>query len=280
MRKNLIPFLFIPFMLSGFVSCDSNDDDNEQAPTGIDGRPSVVEENGKRIFFYYDVNRISRIKEENGSVLNFKYGNDNTSSYLPELSSISISPANKDVADGRGDISFIRKGNKVTIERTGEPSFSIQVKELELDENMLPAKITDMGNYRLTTSGREKISDGEYYSLFSFDAATSSILKEEVYRISDGEKVATYTYKYEDTPGVLSKIDFPKWFNAYWNSRMAHLTGYRKLFFSHTVNLSEVVIDDSVNGVSETRRYTYEYNKNNYPVAMRSATHEIKKIGY
>jgi hypothetical protein len=223
------------------------------------------------VSFAYQDDRLLRIVENGagsaGSTIRFGYEEG-------ELTSLSFSPTDPKVADGNGYTKFKREENgKIRVERTGEPSFDLHVQEIELDADHFPVKITDAGVYSIGEGGVwTKEYDGKYGSLFSWDASTGQLLKQEIYELETSQQVAVYTYKYDSAPGALSRIDCPLWFYAYWNQNYYALRTYRALFFGHANNLAEVTVDDSLNDRHEVLKYVYGYSPDGFPVSVSVQT--------
>ena len=134
----------------------------------------------------------------------------------------------------------------------------------------MPVKITDKGIFEYTggETERKQIREGKYYSLLSIDPTTRNLLKEEVYLLETDAKVATYTYEYENTPGVMSKVDLPVWYYAYRNHMSYWDNGAGNLYFNYSNNLVKKIIDDDLNEVRKTVEISYEYNQAGFPVRM------------
>lgn len=259
MRNVFFYVLCLTFFSIAAMSC--SDDDNFPR-TGVDGRISSVKfPDNTFVVFHYNGAKIWQMKDSGGFVSDFSYTNN-------EPGKISYYPTDKRVADGNGAISFKRDGNKVRIENWGEPSFALYVKEIELDEHDIPVKITDVGIFENRGEGLEKVEDGIHYAVFTFDPVTRSLLKEEVYSIETSERVVTFTYEYEPTPGAMSNVDLPLWFFTYNIHKSYWEGGYNNLYFNYSENLIRKVIDDKQNNKHTDIRYTYAYNKAGFPVGM------------
>lgn len=267
MKKAIIQILAVLICSIFIVSCDN--DDNDLQVTGINGKPSGIKYDNTNAFFYYQGSKLSRIKEIKGSILDFKYENN-------ELVSISYSPEDKGVQDGIGSTVFRKEGsNKIIIESSGAPSFSLYRHELEVNENNIPIKITEVGIYdRTGTSGElSKVMDGKYYAVFTYDSDNKNLIKQTLYNKSTSEIVTTYDYEYDNNLGIMSKIDLPLWFYAYkaYGARDFRNT-YNRIYFNYCNN----VIKETISDVSVTRQnvfnYNYQYNKADVPISMGGDT--------
>ncbi|MCD7900857.1 MAG: hypothetical protein LUH22_13600 [Bacteroides sp.] len=262
--RRILSYLFLFSALSmGVISCDSDDGFSR---TGINGKPSLVKEVGNgNISFYYEGNRISKIIAENGSTSTFTY-KDN------ELVRVSSTPTDRDIVDGNSSSSFEREGNKIIVESTGDPFFDIFRTEIELNESGFPIKITDAGLYHRTEEGMVMRREPEYFSVLSYDPGSNRLMKEEFFDIKTLESIALYSYEYEDTPGVMSKVDIPAWFSIYWNHYSSYsVNRYNILFLCYANNLSAVKVRDDRYPVKEKEvEYAYRYNDNHFPVRLTS----------
>lgn len=268
MKKRILQILFV-LVCTIVVSC--SDDDGDLKSTGIDGKPGKVvmkytdpNSTDTDVFFYYQGDKLTGTKEIKGSVLAFNY-KDN------ELTSVTTSPEDKDVADGHGSTTFNKEGSKIIIESWGEPSSYSFRWELELDENNIPVKITDLGTYsHLGANGElSKVRDGEYYSVFAYEQATKNLVKQTIYKISTSTIVATYEYEYDKNPGAISKIGLPLYYYAY----KAYLNRdyrsvYNRLFFNYSNNILKEMVDTEEG--ESIINYTYQYKKSNTPASMGS----------
>ncbi|MDR2950562.1 MAG: hypothetical protein LBV71_15350 [Prevotella sp.] len=278
MKKSAVRLLFILICLVFVISC-SDDDDNNLQSTGVNGKPGKViikytDPNSKDtdVFFYYKADKLTRTKAIKGSVLDFNYENN-------ELKSVYTSPEDKEVADGHGSTKFSKESNKIIIESWGEPSSDLFRWELELDENNIPVKITEMGMYSPSGANGElsKVRDGEYYSVFTYDQTTKNLVKQIVYNIGTSNIAATYEYEYDNNPGAISKIYLPLWYyayKAYMNREYRNV--YNRLFFNYTNNIQKEIVDTE-EGESIVN-YSYKYNKNNTPVSMGSDIYGLPAI--
>ncbi|MDR2041049.1 MAG: permease [Tannerella sp.] len=264
MKKLFVYISVIALFSLGTLSCDGEE---EGRPSGKPVKIKSSDNSGAS--FSYEGNRLVQMQENgSGSTIAFRYENG-------ELASLSFSPTDPKVADGHGYTRFKREENgKITVESGGEPATDMfRVQEIELDANHFPIKITDLGVYSIGKEGRTKEYDGAYCSLFSWDASTGQLLREEVCEIGTSQVVATYTYKYDNAPGLLSEVDCPLWFYAYWNRERHYALGtYRALFFGYANNLTEVTIDDSPDDRHEVLKYDYDYSPEGFPVAVSLQT--------
>jgi hypothetical protein len=249
------------------MACSADDDAIK--PTGENGKPSQMKYglDNSGLLFYYQADRLWQTKSESGSVTEFIYEND-------ELTSLHFYQTDERVADGGGSISFKKEGDrKILVEHIAEPSFDIYTQEIELDERNLPVKITQTG---LFASGfppgeeRQLLQAGRYYSLFSYDASTLSLLKEEVFLIENDKRIGVYTYEYENTPGVIDRMNAPLWFYIYHSSNPYTPGIY--LHYARNLSKASIKVDENLN-IDEnqwhrTLDYSYEYNKAGYPLTI------------
>lgn len=258
--KNVCFYLLcLTFFSLGALSC--SDDDNFPY-TGQNGRMSGVKfPDDTFVQFHYIGSRITQIKDSEGFVSDFSYEGNGPSK-------ITYYPTDDRIADGNGVTSFKREANKIRVESWGEPSSSLYVQEIELDENEMPVTITDKGIYEYSADGPVKVEEGNYYAFLTFDPVTRSLLKEEVYSFKTSEMVATFSYEYEETPGVMSKVDLPLWFYAYKMHMSYWENSASNLYFNYSQNLTRKVIEDTRNSSHTDIRYSYEYNKSGFPVKM------------
>ncbi|MDR1600957.1 MAG: hypothetical protein LBS42_00825 [Tannerella sp.] len=264
MKKLFIYFPVISLFLLGTVACDGEDGGR------LSGKPVRIKSSySDDVSFSYQGDRLLRIVENGpGSTITFGYENG-------ELASLSFSPTDPKMADGNAYARFKKEENgNITVERGGEPDFNIYVQEIELDADNFPVKITDAGAWSVGKGGeRTKEHDGEYCSLFSWDASTGLLLKEEVREIKTSQVVAVYTYKYDNAPGVMSKVDCPLWFYAYWNRQRHYAIGiYNALFSGYANNLVEATVDDDLNDRHEVLQYAFDYSSEGFPVAVSAQT--------
>lgn len=261
MKNVFFYILCLTFFSLGALSCS---DDDDFPYTGVNGRMSGVKlPDNSYVQFHYIGDRIIQIIDNEGFVSDFSYEVD-------EPSQISYYPADERIVCGHGAVTFKREGNKIRVESWGEPSSSLYVQEIELDENEIPVTITDKGIYKYHENGLEKIEEGNYYAFLTFDPVTRSLLKEEVYSFKTSERVATFTYDYESTPGVMSKVDFPLWFYAHKMHMSFWVNDPNNLYFNYSENLVRKVIDDTRGNQYSEIPYSYEYNKDGFPVKMFS----------
>lgn len=196
--KNILNYILLFFLPISYTSCSNTDESNSE-----NGRPNFIiinQEQKSKIKFYYQDDYISKIIEEKGSTIHFEYNND-------ELISIFLSPTDPQKADDNILIKFSRKGNKVIVTKSDNSESSAE--EIELDENNIPIKMTYKGLY---FPEFEKYYNYTYHSSFTFDSQTQELLKEEIFFENSSDIIYTYTYEYEDSPGIFSKVNLPLWF--------------------------------------------------------------------
>lgn len=252
--KNTLNYILLFSLFISYVSCS---DDNDLK--GANGRPSFIktdQDQKGNIEFYYQDKCISKIIEEKGSTIHFEYDND-------ELISISLSPTDPQKADGNIFIKFSREGNKIIAIKSGDCDSSTE--EIELDKNNIPIKMKYKGLYFPEFNDYYNYA---YYSSFTFDTQTQKLLKEEIFSENTSDIIYTYTYEYEDSPGIFSEINLPLWFHAYCSHQLRNsTTGIELLFINYMNNISEknieLLVDDVI--ISQKINYTYSHNKNGFP---------------
>lgn len=236
-----------------YTSCSDNDNSK-----GENSRPSSIETNQEqksKIKFHYQDDRISKIIKEKGSTIHFEYNNN-------ELISIFLSPTDPQKADGNL-IKFSKKGNKVIVTKSNDSES--HTEEIELDENNIPIKMTYKGLY---FPEFEDYNNYTYHSSFTFDSQTQKLLKEEIFFENSSDIIYTYTYEYEDSPGIFSKVNLPLWFYVYCCHQFRNsTTGIELLFTNYANNILEkniaLLVDDMI--LNTRINYTYSYNKNGFP---------------
>ncbi|MDR2118541.1 MAG: hypothetical protein LBP25_03280, partial [Tannerellaceae bacterium] len=223
-KKSLFLYFLFVSMLGGIVSCNKDDD------SLLSGKPvRITCSNSTVVSFSYQADRLQRITENaSGSTIEFTYEGS-------ELSALLISPTDPEIADGNGYSRFERTGErKIIAESGGDPAGHVfVVKEIELDANLFPVSITETGVYSIGEGGvQTKIKEGEYSTRYTWDTSAKQLLKEEICCIETGEVVATYAYRYDSAPGVMSRIDCPIWLHTYRNYGNHSLVfgTYRALF--------------------------------------------------
>jgi len=270
MGKRVIQYLLCVFIL---LSCSKDD---QPQLTNVDGKPSCVKINDyeeTNVFFSYQGNRLSEIKEIGGSIQSFNYENE-------DLLSISVSPEDKRVADGHGYTKFRKESDyKIVVEATGEPNFDMYRHEVELNKNNIPVRITDLGIFGYTGDNGEisRTREGQYYAVFTYGEATNNLIRIVVYDIISSEEVAVYDYEYDSNIGAISKMDLPLWYYAY-RAFMGRDYRYRygRIFFNYGNNLVKENVFKTDNVTEQnTYNYLYKYNKDNVPISMRSDNGEI-----
>lgn len=276
MRQTIIQPLLVLLWVAAIISSCSPEDDNLQL-TGLNGKPSSFgyDNNNRKpnIFFYYQGDKLSQIKELKGSVSKFNYENN-------ELVSTEFSPEDKEVMDGHGSVSFKKEiPNKIIVESWGEPSFELFRMEIELDKNNLPTKITELGVYSHNADGLlSKTIDGYYYALFTYESSTNNLLRQAIYSKETDEKIVSYEYEYDKNIGAFSKIYLPLWYyayRAYVNKN--YRNAYNKLFFNYTNNLVKEIVHAEETADGDIFHYTYQYNDGKTPVFME---HDIEGLPF
>jgi hypothetical protein len=196
--------------------------------------------------------------------------------------SIYTSPEDKEVADGHGSTLFKKESrDKIIIESSGEPGFELFRKEMELNENNVPLKITDAGVYAYTGANGElsKISDGHFYAVFTYEPSTHNLIRQVIYDIETDEKIISYDYEYDSNTGAFSRIDLPLWYYTYqaYGNR-DYRSAYNRLFFNYSNNLVKETVYDEGAAQEKIFRYTYKYNEGNAPVFMEHDTEDVPNI--
>ena len=260
--------LTISFCL-GLFSCDN---DSFIQSTGKDGRPSAFEtENGVTIGLFYQGTQLITMKNKDGSSTGFTYGDRS-------ILRVFFEPPHG-MADGHGDISFIQDGeNKIRIESWGEPSSVRNIKEMELDDQARPVKITNLGYFQWTEKGEEKLGEGKEFALFSYDPTTGLLSRIDEHRLSDGQLQTSYSFSYENSPGIMSQVDLPAWFSIYWGSR--YIGGNNSVdlqFLNYKNNLQEIKTNPQEEDATLLSLH-YTYNKSDYPVTVSDQKEPKNKI--
>lgn len=265
---------FVPVTLMAASLClFSCDNDNEGFGfTGKDGLPSAFETHEQTIYLSYTGNRLLKMMKKDGSTTSFNYEGN-------ELRSISFAPpADPNIADGYSSVHFEKEGNKIRVKSSGEPSFDLYEKEIELDENGLPAKITDIGVFEMTAEGKKKLRDGENYSILTFDPSTKNLLKSEEFSLKDSKLITSHTFTYNNQPGSMSQVELPVWFFGYWFQKNSYTASNFRQFLHYRNTLTEETITDGSSGNSRTIYYKYTYNKNTYPISVDNGSETMEII--
>ncbi|MDR1407211.1 MAG: hypothetical protein LBJ23_04075 [Tannerella sp.] len=261
MKKTTLRFMLVLLCTAGIAACG-----NDEAPlTGEGGKPSKispVNDTDRSIQFHYRAGILSEVIEKKGSILRFNYENN-------ELTAVDISPEDKTMADGHGWMNFGREGRRIVVAATYEPNFSSIRTELELDENDVPVRITDAGVYSSDGNGQFILTrEGQYYAEFTYGTERGQLVKQVVYDRATSEKVAVFDYEYDGHTGAASKTGLPLWYlacSAYWHRD--YRSAYNRFLLNYAGNLvRETVAGTEKDGVYD---YTYRYNGENVPVAMK-----------
>jgi hypothetical protein len=257
-------FTYLLVFLTLIVSCKDNDE--QWQITGINGRPSRVDlDNGSAIRFAYKQGELYSVVELKSSIFEFQYENQ-------ALSSINISPQDKDVADGHASVVFRKEGaSKIIAEWSGEPSFDLLRCELELDESGMLTKLTENGVYSHTgaNGGLSLVQEGLYYVEFTYQSVTNNLIKLVIHDKSTSRVVETFDYEYDNYLGAASEMGLPLWYYAYNAYSKRHLqTPYDKLLLNYHNNIvRETAVMESVADPIQVS-YIYKYNDANVPVRM------------
>lgn len=240
--------------------------------TGKNGLPSAFKTNDQTIYLSYAGNRLQQIMRESGSTSSFKYEGE-------QLRGVFFAPpADPNIADGHGFVNFEREGNKIIVKQGGEPSTDVSYnQEIELDENELPIKITDLGAFQMTSEGEKKIWDGRNYSILTFDPSTKNLSKLEIFSLEDSKLITTHTFIYNNQTGSMSLVELPLWFFVFWFQKNLYPAGsYPRQFLNYRNTLTEEAITDGETGETHTIRYKYTYNENSYPVTVDNGEEEME----
>lgn len=261
-----------------FFSCDNDDD---FPTTGVPGRPSaILYEDGSRSVFSYSGQRLDQIGRPEGGGTDFEYENG-------ELVCLSSFPP-PNMEDGHSSTTFEQTSDgKILVKSAGEPALDVfDLKEIELDADGFPVKITDKGYYRAsytdkkTPEGKmeyiphtEQLYPGKTYTLLSFDRSTGVLLQQEEYSATDSTLQYRFTYEYDATPGLFSLMRLPRWFWGYrmYSYRMSTNLYYRQ-FFNYSKNLTRETIFIASNNHTHTLTYSYIYDSNGYPVVITNVS--------
>ncbi|WP_298651022.1 hypothetical protein [uncultured Proteiniphilum sp.] len=276
MKKTIIRLLYILLCMVTITSSCSREDDDLQL-TGLNGKPSSIgydndNKPNRNVYFYYQGDKLSEIKELKGSVTRLNYENN-------ELVSVDFSPEDKEVMDGHGSVLFKKEGrDKIIIESWAEPSLELFRMEMKLDENNLPLKITESGFYSYNGAEGEfsKTVDGFYYAVFTYEPSTNNLLRQTIYTKDTDAKVVSYEYEYDSNMGAISEIDLPLWYYVYQAYRNKNYrNAYNRLFFNYTNNLIKETVHAEGTADGDIFHYTYQYNHGKIPVFME---HDIAGI--
>ena len=261
-----------------FFSCDNDD---EFPRTGVPGRPSaILYEDGSRSVFSYSGQRLDQIGRPEGGGTDFEYENG-------ELVCLSSFPP-PNMADGHGSTRFEQTSDgKILVRSAGEPALDVfGLKEIELDADGFPVKITDKGYYRAsytdkkTPEGKmeyilhtEQLYPGKSYTLLSFDHATGLLRQQEEYSATDSTLQYRFTYEYDATPGIFSLMRLPNWFWGYqmYSYRMS-TNLYCRQFFNYSKNLTRETIFTASDNQTQTLTYSSIYDNNGYPVVISNVS--------
>lgn len=279
--NKLISMAILSACVSGSVCLFSCDNDDEFPRTGVPGRPSAIQyEDGSRSVFSYSGQRLDRIGSPEGGGTDFEYENG-------ELVSLSFFPP-PNMEDGHGSTTFEQTSDgKILVESAGEPALDVfGLKEIELDADGFPVKITDKGYYRAsyidkkTPEGKmeyiphtEQLYPGKTYTLLSFDRSTGVLLQQEEYNATDSTLQYRFTYEYDATPGIFSLTRLPRWFWGYrmYSYRMS-TNLYCRQFFNYSKNLTRETIFTASDNQTQTLTYSYTYDSNGYPVVITNVS--------
>lgn len=268
-----LTILFVA-MLTSLLLLSCNDDDDELKLTKKDGLPSFFEQINQtyntQIYFSYQDNQITLFKNDDGSTSRYNY----ESGFPSEI--ISGPPTN--AADGHGETRFIKEtDHKIRVEGWGEPSSMLHIREIELDDNGFPVKITDLGSFDRIDGNLIQMREGAKYAKITIDPTTKNLLKREVFKLKNSELIATYSYEYENTPGTMSSIDWPLWLFIYLcdGNSTSYTSSYRQ-FFNYKNNLIKETAFNKEEGINCTVNYTYTYNQNGYPITATNDRYEVE----
>ncbi len=262
MKKSIVPVLFLTLGFAVFQSCSKD----EMTPDY--GKPNTISCNNDILSISYNGNNLSSINNSSGFVTEYNYDNNG-------FKGASSHPTDKNIADGNSDYYITREGsNKIIVNSTGDPSFTLYKTEIEVNETGIPSKITYLGGFQhMPPSGElQQVEAGSQFSVnMIFDNISGNIIKLTMVNKNTLELVATYDYEYDNNPGIFSKTEFPLWFYALqiFNQKDSPNVPSR-MFLCHTNNIiKETITNPSGHSVVE---YNYNYNSLGYPVSMSNTS--------
>lgn len=256
---NLLAIVTLLLSTSLFSSCSDDDNDN-WVKTKVEGRPSkIVSSERGSIYFYYQSDKLVKIKEDEGSTSNFKYKGD-------ELIEVTYSPTDKNVADGNGSTTFSREGNIITVKSSGEPSFYTYTREIELGDNGLPLKISDKGLKEPGPDGKDLTIVAPTYILYTYDDSGKNLIEKRIYDAQTNQLKTTQTYNYDSKYGAASKNGLPRWYNIYIENQYT----YRFIYLNYANNLTKIEFINNIDNYTVPTTFTYKYADNGYPLSIVS----------
>jgi hypothetical protein len=264
-------FFFIFLFSTCIISCSDTESHGFICGSGSGNLSYIEYNNGEKISLCYDYQgNIAQIKVENGTISSYSYSSKNN-----DFTSISVSYIDNSIFDGYGGITFKKESrNKIIIESSGAPSFYKHRQELELDDNGIPVKITDIGTYSFSGEEIPRLEgEKEYYSEFTYDPETKNLLNQVLYSKNSSEAIATYTYEYDSNPGIMSDVNLPLWFYTYYAYHNSHI--YGGLFFNHHNNIIKETIDSNIMTGQVVVNYKYQYNSEGFPISMENNFYEV-----
>lgn len=244
-----------------FAGCSDDDNDNWEK-TKLEGRPSrITSSTNGSIYFYYQSDKLIKIKEDKGSTSNFKYNGN-------ELIEVTYSPTDKNVADGNSITTFSREGNIITAKSSGEPSFYAYTQEIELGDNGLPAKISDKSLKEPGPEGKDLIMAAPTYILYTYDDSGKNLIEKRIYDAKTNQLMTTYNYSYDSKYGTISKNGLPAWYNIYIENQYT----YHFIYLNYANNLTKVEFINNAENYSVPTTFSYKYTDNGYPSTVVSNT--------
>lgn len=251
MKSHIKKKIMFIFFIAGCFSCNSDDD------------PSLLSDERLKEYagqtFFYDIyGRLSKISYDIGE-WNYKY----EGSQLTEVYHRITDPM---IMDGAVVIRFAYEGNKVIVERWAEPEIHVFQEEIELDENLYAVRITETGIYTYGPNGKEKVEEGETYTVFRYNTPFKDLVGTQTYRRSDSTLISSTVYEYDSNYGMMLNVASPgPWFFTYWGTSYS-----REVPFLNTIfNVTRCQSTHIQEGTTFGNTYVYSYNKDNLPVDVR-----------
>lgn len=251
-----------------FSSCskDNNDDDDPAPKTNVNGRPSKYEfasedDRLEQASFFYTADKLTKIKRPTSEDI-YTY----TNSELTQVEGYNLSNK-KGISFSK---KFTKKDNIIEVEeKSGDPASTAyyhRIRTIELNSDNLPTKIT----YKYAES-KENRSTSDIITLasdifYTYDSA-KRLVKIAMHNAQSSELDATVTFEYDNAPGSVSKNGLPNWYNVYQ-------CDYSYSYANYINNLTKRTITSyNKNGAApKIINYTYEYNKEGYPISVTQQT--------
>lgn len=269
MKKTCIYIFLAALSLLTITSC-SDDDNNDVPNTNVKGKPSVLSfydyfdgGSNSNISYLYNKENTIRRTISNSSYSDFTYKDG-------VLTFINSGQLDSNVADGHSSIKFDKDENKITIDAWGEPSSIIYRYEIVLDDNNIPTKLNELGNFRHNEKGDlVQETDGYYYSIFTYDASGKKLMKQSIYIKQDSRFIYEIDYGYDNNPGLFSKVDLPTWYIAYkaFESK-SNIMLSSNIYLSNINNLLSKKTKVKETNTDLIVNYTLKYDTDNYPISI------------